>query len=164
MEQTLPPSTTAEKPEAGQKGKMNIRRTVIIAAGALLAVILLIVIITLVIAITADPEQASGTVRLIRDLIVIFVALEVSLIILALAVLILQVAKLVNLLQSEVKPILENTQDAAKTAQTTAQFVSQNVTEPVVKTGAFITAAGAFSKELFGIRKAVRRTKQKAQK
>ena len=76
----------------------------------------------------------------IRDIFIIFLALEFLLIGVALVILIVQLATLTNLLQNEVKPILESTTEAANTIKGTAIFLSENLTQPVVKLGGY--AAG----------------------
>jgi amino acid permease len=51
----------------------------------------------------------------------------------ALIILIVQVAALTNLLQNEVKPILNSTTDTVNTLKGTVKFLSNNVSEPVIK-------------------------------
>ncbi len=71
----------------------------------------------------------------LRDIFIIWIAFIALLIGIALVILSIQVARLVNLLQNEIKPILENTNETINTVRGTALFVSENVTEPVVKLG-----------------------------
>ena len=86
----------------------------------------------------------------------IFLALEGILIVLALAVLIVQVARLINLLQNEVKPVLKNTQETLNTARGTVEFVSDTVTRPVVQASAFFAGASVMTRNLLGIRRALK--------
>ena len=72
----------------------------------------------------------------------------------------LQVAQLVNLLQNEVLPILENTQDTVKTAQSTVEFMSENITSPVIKASSFVSGAAVLLTNVFGIRRALRRPEE----
>ena len=51
----------------------------------------------------------------------------------ALVVLIIQLANLTNLLQHEIKPILNSTTDTVNTLKGTVRFLSDNVSEPVIK-------------------------------
>lgn len=152
---SLPPPAKAA---ADGSGFMTVRRVAIIAAGGFVLATLLLFLLAVVLAIATDVQQSGAVIRLIRDLVIIFLALEGVLIILALAVLIVQVAKLVNLLQTELKPILENTQETLQTAKGTVQFVSQNVTEPIVKVSAFLAGLRILLSNLFGLRKAIQRT------
>ena len=71
----------------------------------------------------------------LRDIFIIWIAFIALLIGVALVILSIQVARLVNLLQNEIRPILENTNETINTVRGTALFVSENVTEPVVKLG-----------------------------
>lgn len=73
----------------------------------------------------------SGT---IRDVAIIFVALEILILNALLIVLVWQVWRLVKMIQSEVKPIIKDTQETIGTVRGTANFVSVNVVDPVVKT------------------------------
>lgn len=70
----------------------------------------------------------------IRDIAIIFVALEILILNALLIVLVWQVWRLVKMIQTEVKPIIHDTQETVGTVRGTADFVSVNVVEPVVKT------------------------------
>jgi len=70
----------------------------------------------------------------IRDIAIIFVALEILILNALLIVLVWQVWRLVKMIQTEVKPIIHDTQETVGTVRGTADFVSTNVVEPVVKT------------------------------
>ncbi|MCB0130020.1 MAG: hypothetical protein KDD78_04200 [Caldilineaceae bacterium] len=73
----------------------------------------------------------SGT---IRDLAIILLALQALVVNILLGILIWQVWRMVKLLQKEVKPILDDTQETIGTVRGTATFVSENVMDPVVRT------------------------------
>jgi hypothetical protein len=147
-------------PEENASGS-SLRRIVLIGAGGLIGAILLVFIIGMVLAAT-DNETVATVVGIVRDIVIILLALEGILIILALAILILQVARLISLLQAEVKPVLENAQDTMKTAQGTIEFVSNNMAEPIIKAGGFLAGIGLVLRELFGIRRAIRRQPRSA--
>lgn len=74
----------------------------------------------------------SGT---IRDIAIILIAVETIIINALLVILIWQIWRLVKMFQKEVKPIIEDTQETVGTVRGTATFVSQNVVDPVAKTG-----------------------------
>lgn len=84
--------------------------------------------------------QPGAPTETIRDIFIIVLALEFMLIGISLVILIIQLAKLVNLLQNEVRPILDSTSEAANTLRGTARFLSDNLTGPVVKANAAIAA------------------------
>jgi len=157
MTQTPSPASNDERSGSGRK--LSIQRIIILAAGGLIGIILLLFIITLLLA-ANNIEQTEQVIRLLRDLMIIFLALEGILIILALAILILQIAQLVNILQNEVRPILENTQEAVETAATTTKFVSRNVTTPLISVLGFSAGLASLARGGFGLRNAVRYTRE----
>ena len=78
-------------------------------------------------------RQSSEVTTKVRDIFIILLALEMFAIGTALIILIVQVATLTNLLQNEVKPILHSTTDTVNTLKGTVKFLSNNVSEPVIK-------------------------------
>jgi cytochrome b561 len=134
------------------------QRWAMIAAAIMVLVIVVIIVIGVLLAVGSQDsiERFAAWMQIIRDIFIIFLALQGVFIIIALTVLILQVARLINLLQNEVQPILKNTQETVKTATGTVQFVSENVTGPLVKISGFLAGTGVFLNNLGGIRKALR--------
>jgi hypothetical protein len=74
----------------------------------------------------------------IRDIAIIIIAIQTIVIGVLLAVLIWQIWRLVKMLQTEIKPIIADTQETLRTVRGTTTFVSENVVEPVVKTGSAV--------------------------
>jgi hypothetical protein len=70
----------------------------------------------------------------IRDLSIIMVALESFVIMAMLGILIWQVYKLVKVLQTEIRPIMQDTQETLATMRGTTNFMAENVVNPVVET------------------------------
>lgn len=96
-------------------------------------------------------QPATPTDR-IRDVFIIVVALESLVIGVALIVLIVQLASLINLLQNEVRPILKATSDTVNNLRGTAEFLGENVVEPVVQLNGYL--AGLYRMlELMGLKK-----------
>lgn len=96
--------------------------------------------------------QPSAPTDRIRDVFIIVVALESLIIGVALIVLILQLASLINLLQNEVRPILKATSDTVNNLRGTAEFLGENVVEPVVQLNGYL--AGLYRMlELMGLKK-----------
>lgn len=85
--------------------------------------------------------QPGTNTETIRDVVIIIVAFEFMVIGLALVILIVQLARLVNLLQNEVRPIIDSASEAAYTLRGTARFLSDNLVAPVVKVNAAMAAA-----------------------
>lgn len=88
----------------------------------------------------------------IRDIFIIVVALESLVIGIALIILIVQLASLINLLQNEVKPILNATNETVNTLRGTAEFLGENVVEPVIKLNGYMAGLTRML-ELMGIRR-----------
>ena len=82
------------------------------------------------------PAQAAT----VRDVFIIFMGLEFILIGVALVILIIQLAILTNMLQHEIKPILESTNETVNTVRGTTLFVSENLVEPIMKLNSYVAA------------------------
>jgi hypothetical protein len=118
-------------------------------AGIILAVILALAGIVIAIIALANHKDAAANVR---DIFIIFMAFESLIIGAALVVLIIQIASLLNLLQNEVKPILQSTSEAVDTLRGTTEFLSENLVEPVIKLNSYLAGLRKIF-ELFGIKK-----------
>lgn len=70
----------------------------------------------------------------LRDIAIIIVAVETIIINALLILLVWQIWRLIKMIREEIKPILEDTKDTVGTVRGTADFVSSNVVDPVVKT------------------------------
>ena len=83
---------------------------------------------------------ASNPVRaqVVRDLFIIFIALEVLIVGALLSILIWQIYRLIRMLQEEIVPVLRSTQEAANTVKGTASFVGEHVVSPVAKASGYL--------------------------
>ncbi|MEA4812103.1 MAG: hypothetical protein VB108_06005 [Anaerolineaceae bacterium] len=104
---------------------------------AIILGILVLAIITGLVFLALGPAEVSAKVR---DIFIILLALQMFVIGVALIVLIIQLASLSNLLQNEVKPILTSTTDTVNTLKGTVKFLSDNMTEPVIKLNASLAS------------------------
>ncbi len=86
------------------------------------------------------PETSADFVGRIRDVFIIVVALETLLIGVALVVLLIQLASLINLLQNEVRPIIQATSETINTLRGTAEFLGESVVEPVIKLNSYLAS------------------------
>lgn len=143
-------STTEEKFEATRSG--GIGRWMMIGVGGLIVITLLLFVIALFGGIS-DSEGVGNFFRILRDLFIVILALQGTLICVALMILISQFAALINILSSEVQPIIEEAQETVSTARGTADFVSKNVAQPVIKVTSTAVGVGVFLRELAGIRR-----------
>lgn len=112
----------SKKKESNNKGKM---------IGIIIAIIVLLVLIifSLVSLFRADLETTSK----VRDIFIIIMALESLLLGVALIILIVQIAVLINVLKNEIKPILDTTNETVNHLRGTTTFLSNNLVEPVIK-------------------------------
>jgi hypothetical protein len=101
--------------------------------GIAVIVILLAALVVLTILAFRNPLHTQT----LRDIAIIALALESGLIGLAILVLIVQVARLTNMLEFEIKPILENTNEALKTVRGTADFMSDRLVSPVIRASGY---------------------------
>ena len=104
-------------------------------AGGMVGVALLIV------AVVYLMTPGTPTSR-IRDIFIILLTLEGMFIGVALLVLVIQLAVLINLLQNEVRPILDSTTQTARVLRGTAEFISKHLAEPVIKLNEAAAAVG----------------------
>jgi len=123
---------------------------------AMVAVFLVGLIAAVLVALLADPDDAATWVGIIRDIFIIFLAMEGMLMGIALIALVLQLAALVNLLQNEITPIVDNLTKTTSTVRGTTEFMSQNVVEPVIKFSALAAGVSGLIREAIGIRQSLR--------
>jgi len=150
MTETPIPSNTREeiKPEdLAQKSELERRQKTIIA-GIIGGIVFLLAMLGIAIYFLLQP--ATPTDR-IRDVFIIVVALESLVIGVALIVLIVQLASLINLLQNEIRPILAATTETVNTLRGTAEFLGESVIEPVVKLNSYLAGLRRML-ELLGIK------------
>lgn len=96
-------------------------------------VIVALLVIGLIVGLFFLARAEGPVVSQVRDIFIILMALMMVVIGVALVVLIIQLANLTNLLQHEIKPILHSTTDTVNTLKGTIRFLSDNVSEPVIK-------------------------------
>ncbi len=129
--QTQKNSTDAAEKQLSsvQNSQTGNKKFIIISIIVLIAIIALVVVASIFL---LRPENSDVTEQL-RDVFIIFMALESLIIGIALVVLIVQLATLINLLQNEIRPIINSTSETVNTLKGTAKFVSNNLTEPIIK-------------------------------
>lgn len=126
-----PPSDRGPGGELADDQKSKTGLIILIGAGVL---ILILIIVAAVLLIRSDNETTGR----VRDVFIIFMALESIIIGAALVVLIVQLATLINLLQNELKPIIQSTNETVNTLKGTAVFLSDNLAEPVIKLNTYL--------------------------
>jgi nitrate reductase gamma subunit len=136
-------NTTIQPPEEAVSQATN-RKKIWIMVGILAGVVIVLALIVLVVYALLQNDTRTAN---IRDIFIIFMAFESLVIGAALVVLIVQVASLINLLQNEVKPILESTSETVNTLRGTTAFLSENLVEPVIKLNSYVAGL----RKIFGI-------------
>ncbi len=140
MDEPLTPSAAPEPtntPNSGVKPSGQNRSWLII-----LVVLLVVALVTGGIFLLASAPE--GTTARVRDIFIIVMALESLVLGVGLIVLILQIATLINLLQNEIKPILDSTNDTVNHLRGTTQFLSNNLVEPVIKLNEYMAGMKKF--------------------
>jgi hypothetical protein len=115
--------------------EVKTKQRLIIIGGVILLLLLIAGIVLSIINLSGMPESQTGK---IRDIFIIFMAVEFLIIGVALVVLIIQLAALINMLQNEVKPILNSTNETVSNLKGTAKFLSDNMVEPVIKLNEYL--------------------------
>lgn len=110
---------------------------IILAAGLMVGVLFL-------------ARNFAPELEAMRDIFIIALALESCFFGLVLSLMLVMIIRLVNTVEFEIKPILEQTNETVRTVRGTSKFVSKNVVRPVVKTTGYITGFRKGLKALFG--------------
>lgn len=118
-------NTPVQKP-VGQPG---IEKKSLAAIIAVAVVLLAGLVVGMVFLFSADAAVTGQ----IRDVFIILLAFVSLIIGAAMIVLVIQLAILTNLIQNEIKPILDATSQTVNTLKGTTAFLSDNMVEPVIK-------------------------------
>ena len=127
-------TVTTEPSETSKAGQNEIQPEVVAEKKPILAIVIgVLLLVGLTVGLFFLARAEGQVVTQVRDIFIILMALMMFVIGVALVVLILQIANLTNLLQHEIKPILHSTTDTVNTLKGTVRFLSDNVSEPVIK-------------------------------
>ena len=148
MNQTLESSNIEEQPAPPQEISPEQKRAMLVAAIGFI-ILLIAVIGSLYYLLNQPPAQ----VALIRDVMIIFMALQSLLLGLVLVILIIQLARLINLLQNELRPIIDSMNETISNLRGTTVFLSENVTEPVIKLNEYLAGLSQFWSAIGLVRK-----------
>ncbi|MBN1401851.1 MAG: hypothetical protein JXA74_13495 [Anaerolineae bacterium] len=75
----------------------------------------------------------------VRDIAIVLLALESLVIGVLLALMLLQLRKLVRLLREEIAPLLNSANETVGTVHATVDFVSQSVVDPLIRASSYAT-------------------------
>jgi len=143
---TPPPPITPEELAAIREAESKQKA---ITAAIIAGIVIFLALLGVAIYFLMQPATPTDK---IRDVFIIVVALESLVIGVALIVLVMQLASLVNLLQNEVRPILHATSETVNTLRGTAEFLGENVVEPVIKLNGYLAGLTRML-ELMGLKK-----------
>jgi hypothetical protein len=135
-----------------ESGSSDAQRGIIITV--IVLVVLGISLVGIAVFLASNPQNAGPGVRIIRDLLIIVMALEIIIIGGAFTLFLIQLARLVNLIHNEVEPLLEAASDTVNTVRGTAAFLSKNLVEPVTAVNSTIRGVSKVMGDMDAIRKA----------
>jgi hypothetical protein len=92
----------------------------------------------------------APTIEALRDIFIIALVLESCIFGVILVIMLVMIVRLVNMLEFEIKPILEKTNETVGMVRGTTTFVGQNVVKPVTKATSYVAGVRAGLKALFG--------------
>lgn len=114
------------------------------------AVVLLVILVGFVVIMMSAGSESVGK---IRDIFIIFMALESLIIGVVLVILIVQISVLINLIQNEIKPILQATNETVNTLKGTTAFIGDHLAEPVIKLNEYMAGLKKLVDLMFPFRK-----------
>ncbi len=140
------PLTYPETPANEAEPLISIPRRYILA-GAFVAALLFVLFVWLIVYLAS--RQASA-IEAVRDVMIIILALESCIFGAAFLIMMAMVIRLINVMEFEVKPILQKTNETLNTMRGTTTFVSQNVVRPTIKAKSHAAGVRRGLKTLFG--------------
>jgi len=116
------------------------QRRVLVIVVVIAILLFLLIALILIYLLNQPPVKVAH----IRDVFIIFLALQSILTGFVLVILMIQLARLTNLLQNEIKPILDSTNETVSNLRGTTTFLSNNLTEPVIKLNEYLAGFSQF--------------------
>ena len=110
----------------------------------------LVIGVALILAVIWLASNYPLQIEAIRDIFIIALALESCLFGVILMLMLIMLIRLVNTIEFEIKPILEQTNETIGTVRGTSRFVSDNVVQPVVRAKSYAAGFRQGLKALFG--------------
>ena len=139
---SVTPAPPEVDPEIARRQKLIL--AALVAGGVILIVFLCLVLFWLL--------QPDTPTEVIKNIFIIFLAVEMLIVGVAVVVLAIQVATLINLLQNEVRPMLQSTNETINTLRGTTEFLSENLVEPVIQLNEYLASIKRML-ELMGLKK-----------
>lgn len=133
------------KPLPSQEPEIIPRSYVIIGV-----IVVVVLAILLILGILWLATTQGATMEALRDIMIIVLALESCVFGIVLMLLLLMMIRLINMLEFEIKPILEKTNETLGTVRGTTTFVSDHVVGPVTKASSYVAGFRSGMRTLFG--------------
>jgi uncharacterized membrane protein len=114
---------------------VNQRTNLLVQMGLIVGVILIVAILVGVVYFLLQETTPTST---IRDILIIFMAFELSVVGITIILLVIQAARLINLFQNEIKPLLEAANETLGTLRGTAVFLGDSLVQPVIKANSYL--------------------------
>lgn len=146
-EQSTTPNDDMLTNEEENEDGFSFMRWTFIIVGTIIALYIVLFLFGLISAIV-NVEWAGPFFAYFRNLILLLLSMTSILVVVGAGVLIIQVARFVNLLKSEVQPITRDAQEAIKNVRTTTEFVQKNAVEPIIQTSSFLVGLLTFLREI----------------
>lgn len=137
-----PPVGAPVDPAIARRQKMIV--TALIVGGIVFVVLVILMVILLL--------QPGVPTEAIKNVFIIFLAVEMLIVGIAVVVLTVQVATLINLLQNEVRPMLQSTNETINTLRGTSEFLGENLIEPVIQLNEYLASLKKML-ELMGLKR-----------
>jgi hypothetical protein len=148
LEHTPTPPPESPGPLTPEERAAKRTQTIIIAG----AVIFLVALVVAIVLMASYPNAT----QVVRDIAIVFVAVETFLIGLAMILLIFQIQVLIQVLRDEIQPLLRSVNDTASTVRGTTEFVSHNMVSPIIKAAGFAAGARRVLSDVLGVAKGIR--------
>jgi membrane glycosyltransferase len=132
------PDETVSQTGADKKSK---RRMTVIGIGVAVVVILIIAGFVLMI--------HGGVTGVVRDILIIFLAIESLVLVGLMVVLVIQMMALVRIMRDEVRPLIASAQETVNSARGTTQFVSRKIVTPTASAAANVAQVRRMFQVLF---------------
>jgi hypothetical protein len=117
---------------------------------ALGIIVVLVLAVLFILGVVWLARSYPATIEALRDMMIIALALVSCIFGITLMLLFVMVVRLLNMLEFEIKPILEKTNETLGTVQGTTTFVSQNVVQPVTRASSYVAGIRKGVAVLFG--------------
>lgn len=153
--QTKTPPVDLDSQLAEEK---SAKRTQLLVIGG--SILFLVILVAIVVLLYTNPAATE----VIRDIAIVFVAVETFLIGLAMLLLIFQIQVLIRVLRDEIQPLLNSVNDTASTVRGTTDFVSHNVVSPFIKFAGFTAAVSRVTSDLVTVTRGMRPRSKPSQK